>query len=97
MPGKERNAVKLDRLDKLMIDATGFGYYQADDADPNDAVTPYAKARAREDALLEALKDLLWATRLLPSCQIGVVDKCQCDDCASARAQETVREIEGSR
>jgi hypothetical protein len=48
--------VKLERLDKLMIDAEGHGYYQADDADPTDTVTPYAKARAREDALLEALK-----------------------------------------
>lgn len=55
MPGKERCAV-IEKLDKLMIDATGFGYYQADDADPDEAVTPYAKARAREDELLEALK-----------------------------------------
>jgi hypothetical protein len=45
----------IEKLDKLMIDATGYGYYQADDANPDEAVTPYAKARAREDALLEAL------------------------------------------
>jgi hypothetical protein len=49
----------VERLDKLMIDATGHGYYQADDADPDEAVTPYAKARAREDALLKALKAVL--------------------------------------
>ena len=74
--------MKLERLDKLMIDATGHGYYQADDADPNDAVTPYAKARAREDALLEALKN---------------VANCLNDRMDVLRAEKLIRDIEATR
>jgi len=47
--------MSIERLEKLMIDSTGLGYYQADDACPNEAVCEYSKARAREDSLLNAL------------------------------------------
>ncbi len=47
--------MSIERLEKLMIDSAGFGYHQADDACPNDAVCEYSKARARENALLSAL------------------------------------------
>ena len=72
----------IEKLDKLMIDATGYGYYQADDADPDEAVTPYAKARAREDALLEALKS---------------VAKCINEREDVRLADKVIRQIEGSR
>lgn len=92
--------MKLDRLDKLMIDATGFGYYQADDADPNDAVTPYAKARAREDALLEALKDLLLldSERVNPGDNgIVGVDAAYRASTISETARDVIRQIEETR
>ena len=73
----------IEKLSKLMIDATVRGYYQADDADPDEAVTPYAKARAREDALLEALKDVL-------SSSISV-------EYSYPQARDVIRQIEVTR
>ena len=41
----------IEKLQKLMIDADGHGFYEADDADTNDAVCEYSKAQAYIDRL----------------------------------------------
>ena len=41
----------IEKLQKLMIDADGHGFYQADDAEPEDAVCEYSKAQAHIDRL----------------------------------------------
>ena len=41
----------IEKLQKLMLDADGHGFYQADDAEPEDAVCEYSKAQAHIDRL----------------------------------------------
>lgn len=45
--------------------------------------------------LLAACKDLLWSRDLMASCQIGVVDKCQCEKCARSRARAAIAKATG--
>jgi hypothetical protein len=86
----------IEKLSKLMIDATGRGYYQADDADPDEAVTPYAKARAREDALLEALKPALSDHEPCRT-EYELWSAWQYRVSAWKKAVDAIRQIEGSR
>jgi len=93
----------IEKLHKLMIDATGFGYYQADDADPTEAVCEYSKARAREDALLGTLKltvghmEYLHGEDAYGGCRCSL-DRCDCvlpGDYATVK--DCIREIEATR
>lgn len=45
------------------------------------------QVRADAEALEVAIKDLLFAMQVDPSCQLGVVERCRCFFCASSRAK----------
>ena len=49
----------IEKLQKLMLDDDGHGFYQADDAEPEDAVCEYSKAQAREKVLVDALRGVI--------------------------------------
>ena len=48
----------IEKLPKLMLDADGHGFYQADDAEPEDAVCEYSKAQAHIDRLKQENAEL---------------------------------------
>lgn len=50
-----------------------------------------AELRAEVEALQDAIKDMVFAMQVNPSCQMGVVERCRCWFCAIGRTKTAMR------